>query len=197
MKRRKFHQRRPQGCKQVIRQWAKPLQFKRDPNDPLALILQNGTRIKQLDGVDIFTSRGGNAYSLTKFGLRKRRIDYCRKKNYGKRTSGGTTQGLRYPYITFRGKTYVIHLYMLLVWVGSRPEGCEADHITGNIDDFRLKNLRYIPVEENRRCARILKKLRKAAKERHDPSLNPERMEPERMLKIFAAEDPIAYAIAA
>lgn len=76
---------------------------------------------------------------------------------------------------------------MCKVWLGARPEGYEADHINGDIDDFRLLNLRYVTPEENIRCGRILKKLRKAARDLHDPSLDPIHIPQERLLKIFAS----------
>ena len=152
------------------------LWYKRDPSDPLQIILRNGTRIRCLEGEDVYVSLGGRVYTLTKRGLHEIRVDFCRKKNYCKPTRNGRWQGRRYPYVMFRGKKYTIHIYMCKVWLGARPEGYETDHINGDIDDFRLLNLRYVTPEENVRCRRVLTRLRTATIARHDPALNPKQI---------------------
>ena len=165
----------------------KPILFRRDPNDPKQLILLNGTRISQgFEGVGVYASRGGRVYSLTAFGLRPRRTRFLKKNNYGKKTSGGTAQGQRYPYIMFQGRKYEVHILVTLAWLRPRREGEEIDHINGNIDDCRLVNLRIVTKEENRRCAQILRRLRKAAKQLNDPSLDPLNIPQSRLLKIFS-----------
>ncbi len=131
-------------------------------------------------------------YALSKYGLLPRKIQYLRKNHYCKKTKGGATQGQRYPYVMFRGKKYDVHLLVVLAWIGERKDGEEIDHINGNIDDCRVINLRIVTKEENRRCAKILRKLRKAAKQLHDPALDPKNMPQERLLKIFAEGEPLA-----
>lgn len=166
----------------------KPLPYlwhKRDPSDPLQIILKNGTRIRCLEGEDVYVSLGGRVYTLTMRGLHEIRVDFCRNKNYCKPTKNGRHHGRRYPYVMFRGKKFTIHIYMCKVWLGAKPEGYETDHINGDIDDFRLLNLRYVTPEENVWCGRILKRLRKAARELHDPSLDPINIPQPRLLKIF------------
>jgi len=169
-----------------------PLWYKVDINDPHQLILRNGTRIRQiLDDVDLFLSEGGLVYSLTRYGLRRRRVDVNKKSRYGLKSCNGVNNGQTYPYVTFRGRTYRVHIYVALVWIGPRPEGHEIDHLNGNIDDWRRCNLDYVTVEENRRRAAIIRRLRKAAHDLHDPSLDPRNMSPERLDEIFKAVDPV------
>ena len=163
-----------------------PLQYKVDPEDERTLILRNGMRVKQKEGLDLFLSLGGNVYSLTKCGLRRRRIDYCRKRQYGKKSRNGVNNGQRYPYITFRGGTYPVHILQAEIWIGPRPKGYEVDHLNGNIDDWRLCNLQYVTCAENRRRAAILRRLRHAARTLDDSSLDPRNIEPQRLEKIFA-----------
>lgn len=158
------------------------------------LRLRNGTALRQaISGVGLYLSQGGRVYSLTAFGLRPRRIRFLKKNNYGKKTANGVPNGQRYPYVDFRGKKYDVHLLVVLAWLRQRREGEEIDHINGNIDDCRLVNLRIVTKEENRRCAQILRRLRKAAKQLKDPTLNPRNMTQERLLKIYATitvDDP-------
>ena len=130
------------------------------------LRLKNGTVLRQaIPGVGLYLSQGGRVYSLTAFGLRPRRIRFLKKNNYGKKTANGVSIGQRYPYVDFRGKKYEVHILVTLAWLRARREGEEIDHINGNIDDCRLVNLRIVTKEENRRCAQILRRLRKAARD--------------------------------
>ena len=136
-----------------------PIWYKVDINDPHQLILRNGTRIHQiLDGVDLYLSENGLVYSLTRFGLRRRRVDVNKKSRYGLKSCNGVNNGQTYPYVTFRGHTYRVHIYVALVWIGPRPEGHEIDHLNGNIDDFSPQNIRVIDIPENHRCGGILKR---------------------------------------
>ena len=167
---------------------SRPLRFTLDVSNPRQLILRNGTRIRQiLENVDLYLSQGGHVYSLTKFGLRRMRVDMNKKSRYGLKSCNGVNNGQTYPYVTFRGRTYRIHIYMALAWIGPRPEGHEIDHLNGNIDDWRLCNLQYVTCAENRRRAAILRRLRHAAQTLHDPSLDPRNIEPKRLEKIFAS----------
>ena len=172
-------------AKRKARKPGKPLEYKVDPNDPLVLILRNGQRIKQKEGLDIFLSKNKCAYSLTRFGLRPRRINYTRKRRYGKKSCNGLPNGRRYPYITFRGGTYTMHILMMEIWVCPRRAGEEIDHLDGNIDNFALKNLEIVTREENIRRRKILNALRKAAVVLHDPSLDPSRKSPAELSRIY------------
>lgn len=163
----------------------KKLQYKVDPKNKLILILRNGTRIKQKEGLDLFLSSGGVVYALTKSGLRRRRIDYCRKRRYGKKSRNGVPNGRRYPYVTFRRGTYPVHILQVEIWIRPRRKGEEVDHLDGNIDNFALENLEIVTREENNRRRKILNAMRKAARDLHDPSLDPKNMSPERLQKIF------------
>ena len=163
-----------------------PLWFKADPKNKRILILRNGTRIKQsIPGVGLYTSRGGLIYALTKKGLSKRTISYNKKKNYGKKTSGGTTQGQRYPYIMFHGHKYEVHVLVSLAWRRKRRKGEEIDHVNGNIKDCRVENLRIITSEQNHWCSRVLRRLRKMAKLRADPALDPINIAQKDLLMMF------------
>ena len=139
------------------------------------LRLRNGTVLRQaIPGVGLYLSQGGRVYSLTAFGLRPRRIRFLKKNNYGKKSANGVPNGQRYPYVDFRRKKYDVHILV-------------------TIDDCRLINLRIVTKEENRRCAQILRRLRKAAKQLNDPSLDPLNIPQPRLLKIFATltvDDP-------
>ncbi len=164
-----------------------PVPFTVVSEEPRILQLRNGSLLKQaIPGVELYLSQGGRVYSLTKYGLRQISIQYNRKKNYGRKSPNGVPNGPRYPYVIFGGKKYDVHLLVVLAWIGVRKDGEEIDHINGNIDDCRSINLRIVSREENRRCAQILRRLRKATYDLHDPSLNPRNMSQERLLKIFA-----------
>ena len=168
---------RQQRSKQREQRKPQPfLWFKFDPDDSRQLILSNGTRLRQAyDGVGLFLSQGGNVYALTQLGLRNRRVNFWKKNTYCKRImhGRGRSQGQCYPYIHFHGHTYRLHQLMAYAWLGGIPDGMVTDHINGNIDDFRMANLRIVSVEENDRCGGILKRLRNAAIKRNEPSLDP------------------------
>ena len=176
-------------AKRKARKQGKPLQYRVDPSDPLVLILRNGHRIKQKEGLDIFLSKNKCAYSLTRFGLRPRRINYTRKRRYGKPSRNGVPNGRRYPYITFRGGTYTMHILMMEIWVCPRRAGEEIDHLDGNIDNFALDNLELVTREENNRRKGILQVMRRAAIDLHDPSLDPINKTPEEMSEIYRTLD--------
>ena len=165
--------------------WARPLSYKVDPTDSLVLILRDGTRIKQKEGLDIFLSKDKCAYSLTRYGLRRKRINYTRKRRYGKKSRNGVNNGRRYPYITFRGGTYPVHILMIEIWVRPRRKNEEVDHLDGNIDNFALDNLEIVTREENNRRRKILHAMRKAAKLLNDPTLEPINKTPEEMARIY------------
>lgn len=179
--------------KRKRRQPGPPLWYKVDPEDKRTLILRNGMRIRQKEGLDIFLSQGKCVYALTKMGLRRRQVNYCRKRQYGKKSHNGVNNGQRYPYITFRGGTYTIHILMVEIWIRPRREGEEVDHLDSNIDNFALDNLEIVTREENNRRRRILNAMRKAAVELNDPSLDPVNKTPEEMVRIYreiTVDDP-------
>ena len=163
-----------------------PRLFKHDPTDQRCLILRNGTRLRRsYDDVDLYSSEHESIYSLTRYGLRPKKIQRIRKRNYGKKTRSGAHQGQRYPYVIFRDKKYEIHILVTLAWLRARGPGEEIDHINGDIDDCRLKNLRIISAEENDRCAGILRRLRNFAKKRKDPALDPLNIKQQDLIEIF------------
>ena len=53
------------------------------------------------------------------------------------------------------------HILVCTAFHGERPEGYECDHINGNKLDWCADNLRWVTPEENIRCGRYLKRLRK------------------------------------
>jgi len=164
-----------------------PVEYEVVSENPRILRLRNGVELRQaIPGVELYVSKGGRVYSLTKYGLRQRRIRYVKKNNYGKLSCNGVRNGQRYPFILFHGIKYDIHFLVILAWERERREGEEIDHINGNIDDCRLVNLRIVTKEENRRCAKILRRLRRAARDLNDPSLDPKNRTPDDMLKIYA-----------
>ena len=171
----------------------KPVWFRVDPDDPRVLILCNGKRLRQKEGLDLFCSMDGDVYSLTKYGLRKRRVNFTRKRRYGMKSCNGVYNGRRYPYITFRGETYPLHILMMEIWVRPRREGEEIDHLDGNIDNFRLENLELVTREENNRRKVILQALRRAAHDLHDPRLDPVNRSSQEMAEIYSSitvDDP-------
>jgi len=175
--------------KRKARKPGKSLEYKVDPNAPLVLILRNGQRIKQKEGLNIFLSKDKCAYSLTRYGLRRRRINYTRKRRYGRKSCNGVYNGRRYPYITFRGGTYTIHILMMEIWVRPRRDGEEIDHLDGNIDNFALENLEFVTHEENNRRKAILQAMRRAAVDLRDPSLDPINKTPDQMSRIYRTLD--------
>lgn len=173
--------------KRKARRPGKALEYRVDPDDPLVLILRNGSRIRHKEGLDIFLSKNNHAYSLTRYGLRPRRINYTRKRRYGKKSCNGVPNGRRYPYITFRGGTYPVHILMIEIWVRPRHEGEEIDHLDGNIDNFRLDNLELVTREENNRRKAILQALRRTAHDLHDPRLDPVNRSSQEMAEIYSS----------
>ena len=53
------------------------------------------------------------------------------------------------------------HKLVCTAFHGERPEGYECDHINGNNLDWSADNVRWVTKEENIRCGRYLKRLRK------------------------------------
>ena len=105
------------------------------------------------------------------------------------KSCNGVNNGQRYPHIIFRGKAYIMHIMMVEIWQRHRKEGEEVDHVDGNIDNFRLDNLDIVTPAENQRRGRILRAMRKAARDLDDPSLAPENKSPEELRRIFKELD--------
>ena len=68
--------------------------------------------------------------------------------------------GSRYPRMFHFGNLHC-HKLVCTAFHGERPEGYECDHINGNNLDWSADNLRWVTKEENIRCARYLRRLRK------------------------------------
>ena len=71
-----------------------------------------------------------------------------------------TGNGSRYPRM-FHFSNLHCHKLVCTAFHGDRPEGYECDHINGNNLDWSADNLRWVTKEENIRCARYLRRLRK------------------------------------
>ena len=69
-------------------------------------------------------------------------------------------KGSRYPIMRQFGHL-LCHVLVCTAFHGERPEGCECDHIDGSNLDWSANNLRWVTKEENIRCGRYLKRLRK------------------------------------
>ena len=69
-------------------------------------------------------------------------------------------KGSNYPQMRWYG-LLKCHVLVCTAWHGERPEGYECDHINGNKMDWSADNLRWVTKEENIRCGRYLKRLRK------------------------------------
>ena len=70
------------------------------------------------------------------------------------------SKGSHYPQMTHYN-AISCHLLVCTAFHGLRPEGYECDHINGNNLDWSADNLRWVTKEENIRCGRYLKRLRK------------------------------------
>ena len=69
-------------------------------------------------------------------------------------------KGSRYPRMTNFDNLHC-HILVCTAFHGPRPEGYECDHVNGNNLDWSADNLRWVTKEENIRCGRYLKRLRK------------------------------------
>ena len=70
------------------------------------------------------------------------------------------SKGSTYPQMSNLGGL-VCHILVCTAFHGERPEGYECDHINGSKLDWSADNLRWVTKEENIRCGRYLKRLRK------------------------------------
>ena len=147
---------------------------------------EDGTEVRlcpleKTDGKPLYCSREGVFYSrrMTKGVFRFRRIVVNRTPPRDTRLCH-----TRYPYVRQYGSA-MCHTLMALTWIGPRPDGCECDHINGNIYDWRADNLEWVTPAENRKRAVILRARRMIARQDNDPSKNPANMKPEELLKLF------------
>lgn len=69
-------------------------------------------------------------------------------KSHNKFMSTHTIKGIPYPRLglIIKGirREYLVHEVMANTFLGNRPVGFEIDHINGDPNDNRIKNLRYI-----------------------------------------------------
>ena len=137
--------------------------------------------LEKTDGKPLYCSRDGVFYSrrMAKGVLRFRRIVVNRTPPRDTRLCH-----TRYPYVRQYGSA-MCHTLMALTWIGPRPDGCECDHINGNIYDWRADNLEWVTPTENRKRAVILRARRMIARQDNDPSKDPANMQPEELLKLF------------
>ena len=71
-----------------------------------------------------------------------------------------TSKGSNYPQMRCFGGL-LCHKLVCTAFHGECPEGYECDHINGNNLDWSADNVRWVTKEENIRCGRYLKRLRK------------------------------------
>lgn len=71
------------------------------------------------------------------------------------------------------------HTLVCTAFHGERPKGYECDHINGNKLDWSADNLRWVTKEENIRCGRYLKRLRKHG-------IDPKRLRYSLLLALYA-----------
>ena len=155
---------------------------------PCRLRLLNGTELRQpIADVPLFVSKTGKVYSLTQQGLRERRVNFTKKRNYCKKltTGRGHHQGQAYPRVPYRSNDYPMHKLMALAWKDGIGIGKVVDHINGDIDNFSFENIRVIEITENNWCGGILRRLRNAARKHNLPYMDPARRTPDDMLDLF------------
>lgn len=147
---------------------------------------EDGTEVRlcpleKTDGKPLYCSRDGVFYSrrMAKGEPRFRRIVVNRTPPRDTRLCH-----TRYPYVRQYGSA-MCHTLMALTWIGPRPDGCECDHINGNIYDWRAENLQWVTPEENRKRAVILRARRMVARQDNDPSKDPKNMSSEELLQLF------------
>ena len=66
----------------------------------------------------------------------------------------------RYPHVDKCGRTFIVHSVVARAWLGLTPKDFQSDHIDGNYRNFKLSNLRLLPIWMNHRDAGFIRKLR-------------------------------------
>ena len=122
---------------------------------------EDGTEVRlcpleKTDGKPLYCSRDGAFYSrrLIHGEWRFRRIIVNQRPPRDTRLCH-----TRYPSVRQYGNV-MCHTVMALTWIGPRPDGCECDHINGNIYDWRAENLQWVTPAENRRRSKYLRFMR-------------------------------------
>lgn len=88
-----------------------------------------------------------------------------------------TSKGSVYPRMT-NFHRLLCHKLVCTAFHGECPEGYECDHINGDKMDWSADNLRWVTKEENIRCGRYLKRLRKHG-------IGPERLRYSLLLSLY------------
>ncbi len=102
----------------------------------------------------LYCTRDGIFMQRTRDGWAEQKPNICpaKLKKCGK--------GSRYVQMRNFGALYC-HILVCTAFHGECPEGYECDHINGSKLDWSADNLRWVTKEENIRCGRYLKRLRK------------------------------------
>ena len=103
----------------------------------------------------LYCTRDGRFLQLTRDGWKELKPNTCPAN-----LSSKLGKGSRYPRMTNFDNLHC-HILVCTAFHGERPEGYECDHINGNKLDWCADNLRWVTPEENIRCGRYLKRLRK------------------------------------
>ena len=119
------------------------------------IYLPDGTELRLCKGIvsrtgnrKLYCSKAGLFYSLSTRGLNPNKPYVT--KNFRRKPNVHSY----YPRMCgFIGAPYC-HILVAKAWIGLRPEGCEVDHIDGNIRNCAASNLEYVTPEENRRRAK-------------------------------------------
>ena len=145
-----------------------------------------GLCLAHAQGTPFWLSEKGDVFIRYANGRwHKRIVDTCARKSYNTRTLNGVIRGKTYPGVTYKGVHYRVHILMALAWIGSIPAGWEVDHLNGDINNWTRDNIRIVTVEENYRCAVILRARRMVARQDNDPSKDPKNMSSEELLQLF------------
>lgn len=103
----------------------------------------------------LYCTHDGRFLHLTRDGWKELKPNICPANLRSK-----LGKGSRYPRMRdFNGLH--CHILVCTAFHGERPEGYESDHVNGSNLDWSADNLRWVTPEENIRCGRYLKRLRK------------------------------------
>ncbi len=140
---------------------------------------EDGTEVRlcpleKTDGKPLYCSRDGAFYSrrLIHGEWRFRRIIVNQRPPRDTRLCH-----TRYPSVRQYGNA-MCHTVMALTWIGPRPDGCECDHLNGDMLDWSEDNLQWVTPAENCKRAKLLRVLRSIGRD-------PKQMSREELLEIF------------